>query len=341
LTRDFAEHDALIIRALQGTATPSELRFLTTLCASPEFRRHHDQVVRLWTLTAPERTRHHAPLPIRSDVERQRTLRRSTGEFPVVRIRRTRQWVAAASIAVALLGGAALLDRQLDLPLLGSSTTADYRTRGTETMTVTLDDGSLAHLAPHSRLRVLRSRHRHGVQLQGRAFFAVHRASAGPLVIYTSRGRVEARRGRFDVQAGNGETRVLVVDGDVTMEASGGRVRTAASHAVRATVSSVTADTVIDPAPSLAWMRGFLVFRDTPLRTAAHEIAQLYGVRVDVDSAVADRTVTAWFSQQSLSDVLGVISRATYTSYDLKDGVARLASPRRGAMTWPRKVVAN
>jgi transmembrane sensor len=240
-----------------------------------------------------------------------------------------------------LLGGAALLDRQLDLPLLGSSTTADYRTRDTETMTVTLDDGSLAHLAPHSRLRVLRSRHRHGVQLQGRAFFAVHRASAGPLVIYTSRGRVEARRGRFDVQAGNGETRVLVVDGDVTMEASGGRVRTAASHAVRATVSSVTADTVIDPAPSLAWMRGFLVFRDTPLRTAAHEIAQLYGVRVDVDSAVADRTVTAWFSQQSLSDVLGVISRATYTSYDLKDGVARLASPRRGAMTWPRKVVAN
>jgi ferric-dicitrate binding protein FerR (iron transport regulator) len=341
MTRDFTEHDALIVRSLQGTATPSEARFLASLLASPEFRRYHDEVARLWALTSSERSRRLAPMPVRSDVERQRTLRRLTGEFPVVRIRRTRQWLAAASVVITLVGGAALLDRQGGLPFLDSSTTADYRTRDTETMTVTLDDGSLAHLAPHSHLRVVRSRHRRGVQLEGRAFFAVHRTSRAPFVIYTTRGRVEARRGRFDIQTTNGETRVLVVDGDVTMEASGGRVRTAASHMVRATLSSVTADTVADVAPRLAWMHGFLVFRDTPLRTVAREIGQLYDVRVDLDSAIADRTVTAWFSQQSLRDVLSVISRATYTSYDLKDGVARLASPPPGALAWPRTAAGS
>jgi ferric-dicitrate binding protein FerR (iron transport regulator) len=341
MTRDFTEHDALIVRSLQGTATPSEARFLAALLTSPDFRQYHDQVARLWALTASERARRLAPLPVRSDVERQRTLRRLTGEFPVVRIRRTRRWLAAASIAVMLVGGAALLDRSDRLPFLEPSTTTDYRTRDTETMTVTLDDGSLAHLAPHSHLRVVRSRRRHGVQLEGRAFFAVHRTSRAPLVVYTARGRVEARRGRFDIQTTNVETRVLVVDGEVTMEASGGRVRTAASHTVRATASSVTADTVVDVAPRLSWMRGYLVFRDTPLRTVAREIGQLYDVRVDVDSAIADRTVTAWFSQQSLRDVLAVVSRATYTSFDLRDGVARLASPPPGALTWPRTAVGS
>jgi ferric-dicitrate binding protein FerR (iron transport regulator) len=341
MTPEFAQHDALIVRSLQGTATPADEQRLAILLESAAFRRHHEATARLWTLTAGERARQQGQLPVPSEVERQRTLRRLTGEYAMARAPRTRRWVAAAALAAVVVGGAALWRRQLDRPFLASSSTTEYRTRATETMTVTLDDGSVAHLAPRSRLRVVRSRRRRDLLLEGRAFFAVHRDTRHPLVLHTARGLVEVVRGRFDVETSRGATRVLVVDGVVTMEASGGRVSSSGGHRIGVTDSTVTADTIPDLELQLAWMHGILVFRDTPLRTVARELQQLYGVQVEVPEAVADRTVTAWFAQQRLDDVLGVISRATFTSYTLRDGVAHLAPAPRGAIQWSRSVAGS
>jgi ferric-dicitrate binding protein FerR (iron transport regulator) len=341
MTLEPGERDALIVRSLQGTATPADERRLAALLESVGFRRHYEATRRLWTLTEGEHARIAAALPVPHEVDRQITLRRLTGEHAAVSPPRTLRWVAAAAVACLLVGGGLLTRLNRESSSFESTSAAEYRTRATETMTVTLADGSVARLAPRSRLRVLRSRHRRALHLEGHAFFAVHRDSRRPFILHTASGDLEATGGRFDVQATATATEVLVVDGEITMAAGGGRVGSASGHAVRATESTVVADTVTDFGPRLAWMRGFLVFRDTPLITAAHEVEQLYGVKVEVPEVVADRTVTAWFDEQRLLDVLDVITRATSTTYTLQDGVARLEEGSPGGTERRRTAVGS
>jgi transmembrane sensor len=341
MTLEPGEQDALIVRSLQGTATPADERRLATLLQSVEFRRHYDATRRLWTLTEGEHARIAAAMPVPHEVDRQITLHRLTGEHSVVSPPRTLRWVAAAAVACVLVGGGILTRLRIQDGSLESTSTAEYRTRATETMTVTLADGSVARLAPRSRLRVLRSRHRRAFHLEGHAFFAVHRDARRPFILHTASGDLEANGGRFDVEATAKATEVLVVDGEITMAAGGGRVGSGSGHAVRATASTVLADTIADLGPRLAWMHGFLVFRDTPLITVAHEVEQLYGVKVQVPEAVAERTVTAWFDEQRLLDVLEVITRATSTTYTLQDGVARLEEGLHGRTEGRRTAVGS
>jgi len=341
MTPEFSEHDELIVRSLQGAVTPEDERTLAWLRESPEFRRHHDATASLWALTMAERERRQAAMPIPDALQRRRMLRRSTGEFPVPRVRQTRRWLIAASLLVVMVGGAAALrEAGVTLPFL-TGTTTEYSTRDTETMTVKLEDGSLAHLAPHSRLRIVRSRTRRGIQLEGRAFFAVSRVAQRPLLVFTPRGIVEVTRGRFDVESTAGATRVVVVDGEVTMEASGGRVSSSAGYAMSATDASITSNAVTDLALRLAWMRGFLAFQNTPLRTVARELEDLYDVKMEVAEDVGDRTVTAWFAHQRLEDVLAVVSRATYTSFTLDSGVVHIEPATEPARTTPRTAVGS
>ncbi|MEO5814527.1 MAG: FecR domain-containing protein [Gemmatimonadaceae bacterium] len=340
MTPEFSEYDELIVRSLQGAATPDDERALARLRESAAFRRHHDATASLWALTVAERERRQAAMPIPDALQRKRMLRRSTGEFPVTRVRQTRRWLIAASLLVAVGGGVALREAGVGLPFR-SDATAEYSTRDTETMTVTLEDGSLAHLAPRSRLRVVRSRSRRAIQLEGRAFFAVSRAAQQPLLVFTPRGIVEVTRGRFDVESTAEATRVVIVEGEVTMEATGGRVSSGAGHAMSATAATITSNAVTDLAARLAWMRGFLAFRNTPLRTVAQELQQLYGVKMDVAEDVGDRTVTAWFAHQRLEDVLAVVSRATYTQFKLDSGVVHIEPATEPARTTPRTAVGS
>jgi transmembrane sensor len=341
MTLEPGERDALIVRSLQGTATPADQQRLAALLQSVEFRQHYEATRRLWTLTEAEHARIAAPLPVPREVDRQTTLRRLTGEYPVIAPFRTRRWVAAAAVACVLVGGGILARIRLENASFELESAAEYHTRATETMTVTLADGSVARLAPHSRLRVLRSRHRRTLHLEGHAFFAVYRDARRPFVLHTASGDLEASGGRFDVQATAKATEVLVVDGEITMATGGGRVGSSSGHAVRATASTVIADSIADFGPRLAWMHGFLVFRDTPLSTVAREVEQLYGVKVQVAEVVAERTVTAWFDEQRLLDVLDVVTRATSTAYTLRDGVAHLEEGPRGATEGRRTAVGS
>jgi transmembrane sensor len=341
MTLEPGERDGLIVRSLQGTATPADQQRLATLLQSVEFRRHYEATRRLWTLTEGERGRISAALAVPQEVDRLATIRRLTGEHPVVLPSRAPRWLAAAAIACVLVGGAIVARIGLQDAPLDTTAAAEYRTRASETMTVTLADGSVARLAPHSRLRVLRSRYRRALHLEGHAFFAVHRDARRPFVLLTASGNLEATGGRFDVEATTKATEVLVVDGEVTVEAGGGRVGSGSGHAVRATASTVIADSVSDFGPRLAWMRGFLVFRDTPLRTVAREVEQLYGIKVQVAEAVAERTVTAWFDEQRVLDVLDVITRATSTSWTMRDGVAQLEDGPRSRSDARRTAVGS
>lgn len=332
--------DALIVRALQGTAPAAEReRLAAWVEASPRNAAHYAAVRRLWLLTEPGRAPSGTRLP--AAVSRRLELRRVTGEWAVPPRARAaspaRRWAAAAAAACALLAGGWWGLRAGDDR---ATVEAEYATGPTQTQVTELANGTVVRLAPRSRLRVLRvGRGGRGgareLALDGHAFFAVARREDAPLVVRTAHGRVRAGATRFDLAADPAAMRVLVVEGRVGVEAAGGRLSVRAGHAARAVGSSIVSDTVPDVWRELQWMRRFLVFRDTPLRHVAAELARAYDVRVEVPSDVGARVVTAWFDGESLDEVLAVICRATFTRYAAQDGTVRIVPatrPERGPL---------
>lgn len=72
-------------------------------------------------------------------------------------------------------------------------------------------------------------------------------------------------------------------------------------------------------------MGQFLVFQSTPLEQVARELEQHYDIRVRVvDEGVAQRTVTAWFTDESVEDVLMMICRVADVHCSLSDGLATI-----------------
>lgn len=334
--------DEEIVRSLEGRASAAQLAWLAAwLRESPEHERRFDETRRLWRATSTMRGRVQRPMAVPERVERRLRLQRVEITSTSVGRRlfgRRRAIVVAAALLVAAVGGGTGWSwwRGTAAP---TASVAEYSTRGTETTTATLDDGSVVHLGPRSRLRVRRTSSRREMELHGRAYFSVAANSGRAFVVRTAHGTVRAFGTRFQVLAESSATRVDVIDGEVVVEAVGGRASVTSGRMVRAAASAIVADTVADMAPELSWMRGVLMFRDTPLRRVADEIEREYGLRVVVADAIADRTVTAWFDRQDVFEVLAVICRATFARYEARDGVARI-QPARGRFD-PKLRTAN
>ena len=218
--------------------------------------------------------------------------------------------VAGAAAAIVLV---ALAARAVEWPGATAHQLAEteFVTSKDENATVRLGDGSVVRLGPDSRLRVTATASERGLWLDGQAFFAVASDTGRPFVVRTEAGEARALGTRFDVRVRDRAMTVLVVEGSVSVSGEGEEVEIGASqmsHQELGAGPSVV--TVEDPERMLGWMGSFLVFQSTPLRQAAAEIEAMYGFRVDfADSLIAQRTVTAWFTDQDLQEVLTTICR--------------------------------
>jgi ferric-dicitrate binding protein FerR (iron transport regulator) len=65
-----------------------------------------------------------------------------------------------------------------------------------------------------------------------------------------------------------------------------------------------------DVASALAWMRGELVFDESPLSEVLPAIGRRYDVTIAADPALAQRRLTARFAAQSLDEVLAALRLA-------------------------------
>ena len=332
--------DETIVRALAGHASAAQLAWLAAwLRESPEHQRRFDETRRLWRATAAMRGRMERPIAVPEHVERRLRLQRVESVQPSMARRLFGRRTIAAAAMIVVVGAGATGWGWWRGASARRATIAEYSTRDTETTTATLDDGSVVYLGPRSRLHVRRTASRRELVLHGRAYFSVAGNRGRSFIVRTANGTVRASGTRFQVLAEPSATRVDVIDGEVVVEAMGGQASVTSGRMVRAAASAIVADTVADMAPELSWMRGVLMFRDTPLRNVADEIEREYGLRVVVADAIADRTVTAWFDQQDVFEVLAVICRATFARFEARDGVARI-EPARGRFD-PKLRTAN
>src|SRR5690606_23329301 len=171
-----------------------------------------------------------------------------------------------------------------------------------------LADGTVVRLAPSSRLRVLGGRTRE-VSLEGRAFFAVTRMPGQPFRVHAAGATAAVLGTRFELATEGSDVRLTVVEGRVALAAAERTVEVGAGEAGIVRNGRVTPAAAVGAEPvTPAWVGNFLTFQTTPLHVAAREIELAYGVRVLLrDSALAEATITATFTDRPVRDVVDVV----------------------------------
>ena len=327
--------DDLIIRVLNGQATPSEEERLRRWRAeSRENQARFVQTQRVWALTGPVgRTEYSTPPGVEvitgadeGPVEEQagvvplaaRRAERGRGSWNVRGMLAAAAAVAAVAVGIRFVGG----------PGPVAEPTATFAAVDGAVLTVTLDDGSLARLAPGSRLQEWAGDGQRRFSLQGRAFFAVRHEPARPFVVEVGSSEARVLGTRFELSGGAGTLRTVVVDGRVAVSNGAGRVEVPAGSVSDAGDDAAPSVRSVDDVYALLdWPGGLLVFQGTPLHRAAEDVARHFGRSVEVRGDLAERRVTAFFEEEGFEEVVQALCEVSGAFCSLTDSGALLRDP--------------
>ena len=300
--------DALIIRWLQGVATPEELETLRAWRRfSPERQEYCRELARTWQLTgSPPGDTARAAVPS-ADAILARSAR-ATRRQRLRRVGAALVWggLAAASLTVAVLGVQWVRHRERRVMVAAR----EFRTGAEDLATVTLDDGSVVRLGPSSVLQVEHDTTARVMFLSGRAFFSVVHKPGVAFRVRTDAGEVAVTGTRFAVTTHGRSMRTVVLQGTVAaiagdhqeMVHSGelGDIQDGAAPSVAP---------VADPFGAIdAWVGDLVSFEATPLDEVARELARHFHTRVTLSTPkLASRTVTASFTGWTLPRVLSSV----------------------------------
>ena len=215
-----------------------------------------------------------------------------------------RGWLAGGALAAAAaLAVVFFLGRSQPVALLETGIAAQAAHA--------LPDGSQVDLNARTQLAVAFAAGERRVRLaQGEALFAVARDAARPFIVETAAGEVRVTGTKFNVRLESTEVvEVTVLEGSVVVTLPGSKadpLRLAPGDQLVVTggagnVHQVTADQLKD---AIAWVRGFVVFDNMPLRDAAARYASYHNKRIEVDPAVAAKT---YGGKQRIADLDGFL----------------------------------
>lgn len=247
-------------------------------------------------------------------------------------VRRT-AWMAAAAVlvvAVTVMSWQALrrqasLDAGLDVA------------RSIETATgvrdsLRLADGSTVILAPASRLTIAFDGGARRVSLEGAALFRVRHDPARPFTVRAGDVTLRDIGTEFSVRTSPASSTIIVAvtEGSVAVRVGaaseivlqgGDRART---DSTRVVVERGGAG--VDDA---AWAQGRLTYRAAPLTLVADDLWRWYGVRLQVDSSLAGRRLTADLTGLSADRALAMIALALGAEIERTTATTAVLRPAR------------
>jgi len=308
--------DELILRHLNGEATDVEERRLENWRgASSDNEVRFQEVQAIWdglgSVTGPRLSRRPDAHAMMAEAERRRARQRaSRSRRAVLRSPWTGYGIAAAA---ALVLGFVGLEMWPGMSTPGAAlATVESSVGSGRVVAIRLSDGSFVRLAEGSTVDFPAEPDRREVVLDGRAFFAV--APGGvPFVVRTGGGELRVTGTRFEVRDDGEGLRVVVAEGTVELTASGRVVQVRAGQVATAPPGGLPQVAVVDDVWALLdWPGGLLAFQHTSLREVAPQLEHHFGVHVALgDPAVADRTVTGSFQDESLQEVVDAICAVT------------------------------
>ena len=210
----------------------------------------------------------------------------------------------------------------------GGIAVREVTTGSNETATVLLDDGTVARLAPRSRLRLSENGGSREVSLVGRGYFAVAKRNGELFRVLTPQGEVTVLGTRFELNSDSEDLRLTVVEGTVELAVDENVERVESGQIARVLRgTTLPVQTVENPAELIDWMGNFLAFQATPLGEAVREIERLYGVTVLIeDPALSSRTVTSHFSDWPLATMIDALCLIAHANCSIEGDTVRMKS---------------
>jgi transmembrane sensor len=184
---------------------------------------------------------------------------------------------------------------------------------------LTFSDGTVVELNTDTVLRArIDSRHRSAELIRGEAYFKIRHDDRDPFVVTAVGHRIVDLGTEFVIRADAGQIRVSLVTGRARIEAAVGSNQPPAMEltpgdvaTASATSLSISRKSAVELSNNIAWRRGLLVFKYTPLREAVAEINRYNDEKLVIaDASVAGRTIYGTIPTQDVQAFVRVTTGA-------------------------------
>lgn len=261
-----AEAREWFIRLLDDEVSADEIALWQAwLARSPAHRAAYDRVTDAWTLGGASADR-----PTIAELAGDPY----DGSVPVADWRgkpQRRAWrpaLIAASLAVAMIGGAATLNVLAPGGEAQAITTARAEHKATA-----LADGSRVQVGAMTGVQVRLSAERREIKLdRGEAFFQVAHDESRPFVVKTPFGAVTAAGTAFNVDVGGEQLCITVSEGAVVVRPAGLFSRPVRVEAGQRLIADASGITVAAAPSEVTWTQGRLEYRGEPLRSVIEDV---------------------------------------------------------------------
>lgn len=198
-----------------------------------------------------------------------------------------------------------------------------------------LSDGTQVWLNSDSRLEVPAQFNRdlREVHLEGEAYFDVASNPDKPFVIHAGETVSKVLGTQFNLQAypDDEEVQLVVKEGKVAFgnRRTEGESRELVKNQMGALsgTNQLIIQDVADLERYIGWTEGKLVFQDTPLQEVAKKLERRYDIECTVEEpALRDRTVTATFKEETITEVLKIIALSVGVNYEIDKRLVRFSS---------------
>lgn len=305
--------DELIVRSARAeTSRDEERRLNEWRSESAAHEKRYQEVRRIHDLThLSQATIRSSPLPASEIIHQAKESTRTSTQSSARGSWRRRNALiglaaAAAGVLVAVAGYGGLDGPWTPSP---ANNEAAYVTGPGERKTVTIADGILVHMAPSTRVELIRAEPEPELWVEGRAFFGVPHQDGRHVLVRTSAGTVTVVGTRFDLRSVGDNLQLMVVEGGVSLSTGveDRRVRDGELGLVNAGALEAVVR-IEDPYEFLAWMGPAMVFQATPLERVAQEIESRFDVEIEIaDPSVGSRTITTAFDGEELDEVINIL----------------------------------
>lgn len=283
--------DEILAKVLVGEATPEEMQLAEAwISDSEENRRYFLELKKIWAATP------------RSQVSVDEAWNRFQSRVKPAPMKLYRRWFWVAA-SLILVGGIAFwfLNQKEEIYTLET---------GTEVKTETLSDGSVITL---NKLSSISYNHNFGkkraVNLKGEAFFEVAPDPNKPFVIQANEVVVTVLGTSFNVKTDEQKTEVVVETGKVRVQWKEEYVLLEKGETAVFTTGTLQKTKARNEFHQY-FRTGTLVCRETTIEELVEKLKEIYGREIRIEnSSVAKRRINTVFKDQSLENILEIISK--------------------------------
>lgn len=198
------------------------------------------------------------------------------------------QWAAAAVLLIGAIFSFLYLKNPTQPQVVAESQSA--------IKTVTLSDGTLVTMRPHSTLlEIEKSDKLHQYQLKGEAIFDVTADPDRTFQIETGLGKVSVLGTRFTVSSWGKQMQVFLERGSVEIISTKAQTPIQLSPGQSATIDSSKNVTVAEKANQkeyFDWLEGELVFNNKAVKDITAEIEQQFNISITLPESIAEESLS-------------------------------------------------